>query len=374
MSVVPLIAVRGITKHFPLRRGIVERLRGGRPPAVQALREVDFSVRRGETFALVGESGCGKSTLARIVMGLIPPTGGSVAFDGQPVEGLSRGDALRFRRRIQMVFQNPFGSLNPRMRVGQIVGEPLHVHRAGLGLGRGGLHARVAEVLRDCGLDPTTAERFPHQFSGGQRQRIAIARALALKPECLVLDEPVSALDVSIQAQIVNLLAEQQRQRGLTYLFISHDLSLVRCFADRVAVMYLGRVCELGPVGAVLDRPRHHYTSGLLWAVPDIKARTKRRAVVGGELPNPVDPPPGCAFHTRCPAATERCRSEVPPLTAAAGRTPGRLPPSARIVTNPRRLSAEVLYVITLVRSPGQSTCGRPRDTLPTRTTESTEG
>ena len=176
------------------------------------------------------------------------------------------------------------------------------------------------------------------KFSGGQRQRIAIARSLALKPECLVLDEPVSALDVSIQAQIVNLLAEQQRQRGLTYLFISHDLSLVRCFADRVAVMYLGRVCELGPVGAVLDRPRHHYTSGLLWAVPDIKARTKRRAVVGGELPNPVDPPPGCAFHTRCPAATERCRREVPPLTAEARRTPGRLPPSARIVTNRDKL------------------------------------
>jgi oligopeptide/dipeptide ABC transporter ATP-binding protein len=317
MSAVPLIDVRGITKQFPLRRGIVERLRGGRPPAIHALREVDFSVSRGETFALVGESGCGKSTLARIVMGLIPPTGGSVAFDGQPVENLSSGDTLRLRRRIQMVFQNPFGSLNPRMRVGQIVGEPLHVHRAGLSLGRSGLHARVAEVLRDCGLDPTTAERFPHQFSGGQRQRIAIARALALKPECLVLDEPVSALDVSIQAQIVNLLAEQQRQRGLTYLFISHDLSLVRCFADRVAVMYFGRICELGPVDAVLDRPRHHYTSGLLRAVPDIKARTKRRAIVGGELPNPVDPPPGCTFHTRCPAATERCRSEVPPLTAA---------------------------------------------------------
>ena len=317
MSAVPLIDVRGITKQFPLRRGIVERLRGGRPPAVHALREVDFSVRRGETFALVGESGCGKTTLARIVMGLIPPTGGSVVFDGQPVESLSSGDTLRFRRRIQMVFQNPFGSLNPRMRVGQIVGEPLHVHRAGLGLNRSGLHARVAEVLRDCGLDTTTAERFPHQFSGGQRQRIAIARALVLKPECLVLDEPVSALDVSIQAQIVNLLAEQQRLRGLTYLFISHDLSLVRCFADRVAVMYFGRVCEVGPVGIVLDRPRHHYTSGLLWAVPNIKARTKRRSAVGGELPNPVDPPPGCAFHARCPAATGRCRSEVPPLVAA---------------------------------------------------------
>ncbi len=317
MSAVPLIDVRGITKQFPLRRGIVERLRGGRPPAVHALREVDFSVRRGETFALVGESGCGKTTLARIVMGLIPPTGGSVVFDGQPVESLSSGDTLRFRRRIQMVFQNPFGSLNPRMRVGQIVGEPLHVHRAGLGLDRSGLHARVAEVLRDCGLDTTTAERFPHQFSGGQRQRIAIARALVLKPECLVLDEPVSALDVSIQAQIVNLLAEQQRLRGLTYLFISHDLSLVRCFADRVAVMYFGRVCEVGPVGIVLDRPRHHYTSGLLWAVPNIKARTKRRSAVGGELPNPVDPPPGCAFHARCPAATGRCRSEVPPLVAA---------------------------------------------------------
>jgi len=317
MIAAPLIEVRGVTKRFPLRRGIVERLRGGRPPAVHALREIDFSVRRGETFALVGESGCGKSTLARIVMGLIPPTGGSVTFDGQPVEDLSRADTLHFRRRIQMVFQNPFGSLNPRMRVGRIIGEPLHVHRAGLSLKRGGLQARVAEVLRDCGLDLTTIERFPHQFSGGQRQRIAIARALAVEPECLILDEPVSALDVSIQAQIVNLLTEQQRRLGLTYLFISHDLSLVRCFADRVAVMYFGRVCELGPVGAVLDRPRHHYTRGLLWAVPNIKARTKRRAVVGGELPNPVDPPSGCAFHTRCPAATERCRKEVPALTVA---------------------------------------------------------
>ena len=317
MTAVPMIDVHGVTKRFPLRRGVVERLRGSRPLAVHALREVDFSVQRGETFALVGESGCGKSTLARIVMGLIPATGGSVAFDGQPVEGLSRADTLRFRRRIQMVFQNPFGSLNPRMRVGRIVGEPLHVHRAGLGLGSGGVRARVADVLRDCGLDPTTAERFPHQFSGGQRQRIAIARALAVAPECLVLDEPVSALDVSIQAQIVNLLTEQQRQHGLTYLFISHDLSLVRCFADRVAVMYFGRICELGPVGSVLDRPHHHYTSGLLRAVPDIKARTKRPAVVGGELPNPVYPPAGCAFHTRCPAATARCRSEVPPLTAA---------------------------------------------------------
>jgi peptide/nickel transport system ATP-binding protein len=317
MIAAPLIEVRGVTKRFPLRRGIVERLRGGGPPAVHALREIDFSVRRGETFALVGESGCGKSTLARIVMGLIPPTGGSVTFDGQPVEDLSWADTLRFRRRIQMVFQNPFGSLNPRMRVGRIIGEPLHVHRAGLGLKPGGLQARVAEVLRDCGLDPTTIERFPHQFSGGQRQRIAIARALAVEPECLILDEPVSALDVSIQAQIVNLLTEQQRRLGLTYLFISHDLSLVRCFADRVAVMYFGRVCELGPVGAVLDRPRHHYTRGLLWAVPNIKARTKRRAVVGGELPNPVDPPSGCAFHTRCPAATERCRKEEPALTVA---------------------------------------------------------
>jgi peptide/nickel transport system ATP-binding protein len=317
MTAAPLIEVRGVTKRFPLRRGIVERLRGGRPPAIHALREIAFSVRRGETFALVGESGCGKSTLARIVMGLIPPTGGSVAFDGKPVEGLSWADTLRFRRRIQMVFQNPFGSLNPRMRVGRIVGEPLRVHRAALGLGPGGLQARVAEVLHDCGLDPTTVERFPHQFSGGQRQRIAIARALAVEPECLVLDEPVSALDVSIQAQIVNLLTEQQRQHGLTYLFISHDLSLVRSFADRVAVLYFGRVCELGLVGSVLGRPHHHYTSGLLRAVPDIKARTKRRAVVGGELPNPVNPPAGCAFHTRCPAATTRCRSEVPPLTAA---------------------------------------------------------
>jgi len=312
-----LIDVRGVTKRFPLRRGLVERLRGGAPPAVQALREVDFSVRRGETFALVGESGCGKSTLARIVMGLIPPSDGSVVFEGEAVERLAGAAARRFRRRIQMVFQNPFGSLNPRMRVGAIVGEPLHVHRDQLGLGEGGLRARVEEVLGECGLDPATVARFPHQFSGGQRQRIAIARALAVKPECLVLDEPVSALDVSIQAQIVNLLAEQQRQRGLTYLFISHDLSLVRCFATRVAVMYLGRVCELGPVGAVLDRPRHHYTRGLLWAVPDIKARTKRRAVVGGELPNPVNPPTGCAFHTRCPAASPLCRSEVPPLVAA---------------------------------------------------------
>ena len=315
MSAVPLIDVRGITKQFPLRRGIVERLRGGRPPAVHALREVDFSVRRGETFALVGESGCGKTTLARIVMGLIPPTGGSVVFDGQPVESLSSGDTLRFRRRIQMVFQNPFGSLNPRMRVGQIVGEPLHVHRAGLGLDRSGLHARVAEVLRDCGLDTTTAERFPHQFSGGQRQRIAIARALVLKPECLVLDEPVSALDVSIQAQVINLMVDLQREKRLAYLFIAHDLAVVEHIIHRIAVMYLGRIVEYADKETLFRRPLHPYTEALLAAVPIPDPKVKRvKRVLQGDVPSPINPPPGCAFHPRCPRVMDRCRVQAPAL------------------------------------------------------------
>jgi peptide/nickel transport system ATP-binding protein len=311
-----ILEVRDVSKRFPTRRGILARLRdlGREAPAVHALSEVAFSMVRGETFALVGESGCGKSTLARIVMGLLPPSNGSVLFDGRPVERLGRVEARAFRRRVQMVFQNPFGSLNPRMRVEAIVGEPLLVHRRSLGLDRRQIAARVEETMLECGLDPATRSRFPYQFSGGQRQRIAIARALIVRPICLVLDEPLSALDVSIQAQIVNLLADMQREHDLTYLFISHDLSLVRRFATRVAVMYLGRICELGTVAEVFDRPRHHYTRGLLAAVPNIKSRTKQAAKLGGEVPSPLQPPSGCPFHPRCPAATDHCRREVPRL------------------------------------------------------------
>jgi peptide/nickel transport system ATP-binding protein len=312
----PILDIRGVSKFFPLRRSLWDRLAPGKKPlAVGALRDLDFSIATGETMAVVGESGCGKSTLARVVMGLIPPSAGTVVFEGTPIDAAGGPGARARRRHIQMVFQNPFGSLDPRMRVRALVREPLVIHRRALGLSSAQIRARVEETLFECGLDPAMAGRFPHQFSGGQRQRIAIARALAIRPSMLVLDEPVSALDVSVQAQIVNLLREKQRDHDLTYLFISHDLSLVRCFATRVVVMYLGRVCEIGEIADVFDRPLHPYTRGLLAAVPDIRARSKRPAAVPGELPNPIRPPSGCAFHPRCPLAFDRCRTEEPTLT-----------------------------------------------------------
>jgi peptide/nickel transport system ATP-binding protein len=307
-----MLEVHGVSKTFAVSGSALWGAKSR--PALRALHHVDLSVRRGEIFAIVGESGCGKSTLARVITGLMAPSSGSVFFEGIAVHDRAAFERHKLRQRMQIVFQNPFGSLDPRMRVGDIVAEPLFIHRRFLALTRPDIKRRVADILAECGLDPASSARFPHQFSGGQRQRIAIARALVLRPSLLVLDEPVSALDVSVQAQIITLLRAKQLEHALTYLFISHDLSLIRSIATRAAVMYLGRICEIGDVGSVFDHPRHHYTRGLLDAVPDLRARTKRPAPVKGEVPNPLQPPPGCVFHTRCPAARERCRSEEPSL------------------------------------------------------------
>jgi peptide/nickel transport system ATP-binding protein len=283
---------------------------------VRALDGVDLEVRRGETFALVGESGSGKTTLGRCLVRLLDPDAGQILFDGEDLLGLSGRRLRRRRRRFQMVFQDPWGSLDPRMRVGAIVEEPLAVH----GLADGRRAERVAELLASVGLGEDAARRFPHQFSGGQRQRIGIARALATEPDLLVADEPVSALDVSVQAQIVNLLVRLQQDLGLTLIFIAHDLAVVEQIADRVAVMYLGRIVESGPRETLFAHPRHPYTMSLLAAVPVPEVgRPRRRIVLPGELPSPVEPPPGCPFHPRCPVARPHCAVDTPPLSAAGG-------------------------------------------------------
>jgi len=298
-----LLEVEGLAKHYPMRGGIVRAVDG-----------VSFALARGETLALVGESGCGKSTTARLVLRLIEPSGGTVRFDGVEVAG---GAALRaLRRRVQVVFQDPYASLNPRLKVGETIAEPMEVHGIGDAASRA---ARVEELLGLVGLAPYHAQRYPHEFSGGQRQRIGIARALAVQPELVVCDEPVSALDVSIQAQVVNLLKDLQARLGLSYLFIAHDLAVVRHMADRVAVMYLGQIVELAPKRALFAAPRHPYTRALLDAIP--RPDPRRRGGVqhlGGDVPSPMNPPPGCRFHTRCPHAAAICREQVPPLRALA--------------------------------------------------------
>ncbi len=306
-----LVEVEGLSKHFPARRGIL----AWRAPPIRAVDDVSFSIERGEVVGLVGESGSGKSTIGRCVVRLIEPTAGTVRFDGQEIGQLSARALRGVRRRMQIVFQDPYASLDPRKRVEDIIGDVLDIH----GLAAGRRRNRVAELLSEVGLGTEHLARFPHQFSGGQRQRISIARALASGPDFLVADEPVSALDVSVQAQIVNLLADLRRQHNLTMLFVSHDLSVVEYLSDRVIVLYLGRIVELAPAGALYARPAHPYTRALLSAtpVPDPDAKRSRIALPG-EMPSPANPPAGCAFHTRCPHAIDVCRHERPRLAEAA--------------------------------------------------------
>lgn len=308
-----LLEARDLQKRFITGGGLLQRA-----STIHAVNGVSLKIRRGETFAIVGESGCGKSTLARLLLRLIEPSGGSVHFDGRELTGLSPSAMRGLRAELQFIFQDPFSSLNPRMTVERIVGEPLRLHR---GLSGGVLRARVTELLSRVGLRPEHADRYPHEFSGGQRQRICIARALASEPRLVVGDEPVSALDVSVQAQIVNLLEDLKRDLGLTLVVIAHDLAVIRHMADRVAVMYLGEVVELADTEALFTAPRHPYTRALLRAipVPDPGARRAAEGVLGGDLPSPAAPPPGCRFHTRCPFATEICSSVPPPLNEAGG-------------------------------------------------------
>ncbi len=305
-----LVVVRSLKKYFPIRRGVFQRVVGH----VQAVDGVTFSVKRGETLGLVGESGCGKSTTGKAILQLDRPTSGEVWLDGEDLVKV-KGEKLRLiRRKMQIIFQDPFASLNPRMNVGQIVGEPLEVHGVAKGKDK---EARVKELLKVVGLNPQFVTRFPHEFSGGQRQRIGIARALALKPSFIVCDEPIAALDVSIQAQVVNLLKDLQQQFGLTYLFIAHDLSMVRHISDRVAVMYLGRIVEIADWQEIYDDPRHPYTQSLLSAIPipDPVIEAKRqRIILEGDVPSAANPPAGCRFNTRCPVRQERCYSDDPQL------------------------------------------------------------
>jgi len=306
---VPLLEVKGLAKHYPVRKGLFVAKQVG---TVRAVDGVSFSLNRGETLALVGESGCGKSTTARLVLRLIEPSAGTIRFDGQDITKIS-GAALRaMRRRMQIVFQDPFASLNPRLTVAETIAEPMVVHGIGDAASR---RKRVEELLSLVGLRSFHAQRYPHEFSGGQRQRIGIARALAVQPDLVVCDEPVSALDVSIQAQVVNLLKDLQRRFGLAYLFIAHDLAVVKHVADRVAVMYLGQVLEIADKRELFATPRHPYTRALLAAIPHPDPRRRGQVKpLGGDLPSPLNPPSGCRFHTRCPFAQERCRTETPTL------------------------------------------------------------
>jgi oligopeptide transport system ATP-binding protein len=306
----PLLEVKGLRMHFPVTEGIVTR----RVVAeVKAVDGVDFTVRRGETLGMVGESGCGKTTTGRCILRLERPTAGEIIYDGVDVAKLGRKELLALRRRIQVIFQDPYSSLNPRMTVGAMIDEPMRVHGIEPDAKRRG--ERVHELLSVCGLNPNFADRYPHEMSGGQRQRVGIARALALKPEFIVCDEPVSALDVSIQAQVVNLLEDLREQFGLTYLFIAHDLSVVRHLCQRVAVMYLGRIVEMADSDTLFDTPLHPYTQALLAAVPipgPSVARTRMFRPVKGEVPSPMNPPSGCVFHPRCPIAVDSCRHTRP--------------------------------------------------------------
>ena len=319
-----LVQVRDLAKVFDVSAPWLNRVVERKPRQwVHAVDGVSFAIERGTTLALVGESGCGKSTVARLLVGLYAPTRGEVIFDGQATDTTRHAADLRtMRRRMQMIFQDPYASLNPRWKVLDIVAEPLREHGL-VAKGQGGsdLRQRVGELLQSVGLSAADCEKFPHQFSGGQRQRISIARALATQPEFLVCDEPTSALDVSVQAQVLNIMKDLQRSRGLTYLFISHNLAVVRHVADQVGVMYLGRLVEVADKATLFDRPQHPYTRMLLDAIPDIAMSGRARTPVQGEVPNPLNPPRGCAFHPRCPHANTLCSAERPVLVALPGGT-----------------------------------------------------
>ncbi len=317
-----LLRVENLVKYFPVRStGMVRRTIG----QVQAVDGVSLTIGRGQTLGLVGETGCGKSTLARCIAGLIPVTSGTVTFEGHDITNLPRRAMRPFRREIQMIFQDPYGSLNPRRRVGAIIGDPFAIHKTATGNER---KRAVQELMERVGLNPEHYNRFPAEFSGGQRQRIGVARALALRPKLIICDEPVSALDVSIQAQVLNLLADLQDDFGLSYLFIAHDLEVVRHVSDSVIVMYLGRIAEAGPKDPVYDTPRHPYTAALLSASPAAdpeSAASRQRIILTGDVPSPINPPSGCRFHPRCPKAQELCSQSVPELEPKSGGEPTHL-------------------------------------------------
>jgi oligopeptide/dipeptide ABC transporter ATP-binding protein len=307
-----VLDVVALKKHFPVKKGLLRRTVG----QVYAVDGVSFSINEGETLGLVGESGCGKSTVARTVLRLIEPTEGSILLDGHDVTRLGKAAMRPYRRQMQIIFQDPFSSLNPRMSAGDIVGEPLQVHDIAHGKGK---TAQVGELFDQVGLRRSQMNAFPHEFSGGQRQRISIARALALNPRLIVADEPVSALDVSIQAQVINLMMDLQREKRLSYLFIAHDLAVVEHISHRIAVMYLGKIVEYADKTTLFTEPKHPYTQALLAAVPVPNPKLRReRRLLQGDVPSPINPPPGCTFHTRCPYAMDRCRQEVPALREIA--------------------------------------------------------
>ena len=318
-----LVDIRGLEKKFDLSGGLLEQIsfNGGRfhrkQEAVHAINGVDLQVQKGEALCVVGESGCGKSTVARTVMGLLSPSAGEIHYDGQRIDNLDGKEVLPYRRKMQMIFQNPYASLNPRMTIQQTLEEPIRFHQPDASESQ--IRDKVQDVMESVGIDPDWGSRFGHEFSGGQRQRIAIARALAVDPEFIVADEPISALDVSIQAQVLNLLMEAQESRNLTYLFITHDLAVVEHFGTRVAVMYLGRVCELADTRTLFNTPRHPYTQALLSAIPKLEDDRPNHIRLQGEVPTPVQLPSGCVFHGRCPYADDRCRQEIPQLIATDG-------------------------------------------------------
>ena len=308
----PLVEVTDLRKYFPVRGGLFRRVVG----QIKAVDGVSLTVRAGQTLGLVGESGCGKSTLGRTILRLQAPSAGSIRFDGVDLTHLTRRQLLPWRRRMQAVFQDPYGSLSPRRTVAQTVREPLDVHRVGTAAER---TSRVAELLDVVGLSPQAANRYPHEFSGGQRQRVGIARALALNPQFIVADEPVSALDVSVQSQVLNLIARLQRERGIAFLFISHDLAVIQHVSDQIGVMYLGKLVELAPAAELFRKPLHPYTEALLSAVPQVDTEGRKRIVLTGDVASPRNPPAGCPFHTRCPKVMDVCRSTVPMLKAPTG-------------------------------------------------------